>query len=141
MKTTKKHTAKPERANAFNGEEQGGADEKKTKSRISVEQYLLNNPGRHTVPRIVAATGLHIETVRRRIHDLVDKGDAINHHAGRHHAEYQHREHWTREQNINRREPITNAGMPNGSQAYWAKHMAAFRAEPRQCAGKASGVA
>lgn len=121
-------TIKP-RTNKFNGSERPAS--KLSTERDSIEQFLLDHPGQHTVQQIADATGLSVETVRRRAGAAAFEGAVVNRNAGHTPAKYQHRDHWKREQMVSRREPITNAGMPNGSTAWWAKHMAAFNTPPR----------
>lgn len=121
-----KRTARP---NSFNGEARTTAQT--SAERAAIEQHLLDNPGHHTTAQIAAATGISEKIARARIATAVFDGQLVNRNPGTRPAMYQHIDHWRREQIVNRREPITNACMPNGSTSYWAKHMTAFNTPPR----------
>lgn len=121
-----KRTARP---NSFNGEARPTT--KVSAERQVIEQYLLDNPGHHTIQQLADATGIHLRTVRARMTTMVFDNTAINRNHGSPPGRYQHIEHWKREQLVTRREPITNACMPNGSTSYWRKHMTAFNTPPR----------
>lgn len=122
-------TRKTARANSFNGEAR--ATSQMTPERVLVEQYLLNNAGHYTVDQIAQATGISTKQARNKVRQLIVENIAVNTRPGTWPATYRHREHHQREQMVNRREPITNACMPNGSTSYWRKHMTAFNTPPR----------
>lgn len=122
-------TKKTSRPNSFNGEARSTA--KTSQERIAIEQFLHSNDGQHTVTHIAEGTGIALHIVRARIATAVFDGHVINRNPGSVPAMYQHIEHWKREQMVNRREPITNASMPTGSQSYWSKQMQRFNAPPR----------
>lgn len=121
-----KRTARP---NSFNGEARATA--KVSAERQAIEQYLLNNPGQHTTQQVAEATGILIHTVRARMATMASDNTVVNRNHGSTPGLFQHISHWKREQMVSRREPITNACMPNGSTSYWAKHMTAFNTPPR----------
>lgn len=103
--------------------------------RKAAETWLLNNPGAYTVDQIAAFIGYDREYVRKKMTNMVVDGSVINTTPDKRPPLYQHASHYheaqERANRVSRAEPITNAGMPNGSQAYWAAHMARFNANPR----------
>lgn len=122
-------TRKTARPNSFNGEARATA--KVSAERQVIEKYLLDNPGQHTNQQIADATSIPIHTVRARMCTMVSDNTAVNRNHGSTPGMFQHIDHWKREQLVTRREPITNACMPNGSTSYWAKQMAVFNTPPR----------
>lgn len=121
--------SKRPRPNSFNGEARATA--KVSAERQAIEQYLLDNPGQHTNQQIADATGVLIHTVRARMATMVADNTVVNRNHGSTPGLFQHIDHWKREHLVNRREPITNACMPNGNTSYWRKHMTAFNTPPR----------
>ena len=101
---------------------------------IALINYLIAHPGPHSVAQLCTATGYSEKLVRGRMQAARDAGEASNVAENGHPARWQHPSHAetnTRENLVNRRDPICNAGMPNGSRSYWAKQMAAFNTPPR----------
>lgn len=108
-----------------------GMPTQKSKRRQLIEQFVQNNPGTHTIASIADALQLGENSVRSHVGSAAMAGDLVNTTPGCVPAHYTHREHWQQNRVVTRRDPITNAGMPNGSRAYWQQHMAAFNEPPR----------
>jgi hypothetical protein len=100
-------------------------------TRKAIEEYLLANPGSHNAKEIAEATDKELRDVRKKLANMASDNTVVNTTPGQINCSYQHIEHWQRSQLVNRRDPITNAGMPNGTQAWWAGYMARFNAPPR----------
>ncbi len=118
--------------------------------RKAAETWLLNNPGVYTVDQIAAFIGYDREYVRKQMTNMVVDGSVINTTPDKRLPLYQYAGSPQRLKSTTVRtllvdevdefaaslttgdDPITNAGMPNGSQAYWAAHMARFKANPRE---------
>lgn len=100
--------------------------------RRRIEEFMLANAGRHSADQIAAALGEDPKAMRKKLANMVTANALINHSPGKAIGAYQHFSHWQREQVVRRDEPITNSRMPNGSQAYWAAHMARFNEPPRR---------
>lgn len=112
------------------------AERRKAKSaeRIKLVAYLHKHPGPHSVYALSIATGIAEKVVRRRMAAAQDDSEVVNTAEPHHPARWQHIRHAEiveQANRVNRRDPICNAGMPNGSREYWAKHMAAFNDPPR----------
>lgn len=122
-------TKRKARPNSFNGEARTTA--KVGETRAAVEKYLEEHRSDYSIDHIAQATGLSTYAVRKKLAEMASAGVVISTKPGSRQTTYKHRDHWLRERAVNRREPITNAVMPNGSISYWAKQMAQFNAPPR----------
>lgn len=101
----------------------------KAETRIQMEQYMLKHKGPHTVAGLAKAMKVDEADVRRRIQHLVTGLVAVNVSEGQRPTLYQHSKHYNRKQVkapnvVNRRDPVVNSKMPNGSRSYWAQQMA-----------------
>jgi len=99
--------------------------------RKRIEEFAIDNPGPHNADQIAAAVGADPKDVRKKLANMVTDNSMVNGNPGKPVGAYQHFTHWQRAQRVNRREPITNAGMPNGSTEYWRAHMDRFNEPPR----------
>lgn len=126
-------TKKKARPNSFNGETE--PDKHRSPERIAIVQYLLENPGPHSTEQLVSATGYSEDVVKSRMSTARASGEVVNTAQHGQLAKWQHHTHHrskTAQTNVvSRRNPITNAGMPNGSRTWWAEQMAQFKAAPR----------
>lgn len=122
-------TRKTARLNSFNGEARVTA--KVGETRALIEKYLEDNSGDYSTDHIATATGLSVYATRKKLAEMAAAGVVISTVPGSRRTTYKHISHWKREQLVTRREPITNAFMPNGSTSYWAKHMTALNTPPR----------
>lgn len=126
-------TKRKARPNSFNGEAE--PDRRRSPERIAIVQYLLENPGPHSTEQLASATGYCESTVKSRMSTARASGEVVNTAQHGQLAKWQHHTHHrskTAPTNVaSRRNPITNAGMPNGSRMYWARQMAQFNTAPR----------
>ena len=99
--------------------------------RKRIEEFAIDNPGPHNADQIAAAVGADGKDVRRKLANMVTDHAMVNNNPGKAVGAYQHFSHWQRAQRVDRRDPITNAGQPNGPTAYWRAHMARFNEPPR----------
>lgn len=103
--------------------------------REAAENWMLKNACAYTVDQIAAGIGHEREAVRKKLVNMAVDGTVVSLTPRRPGALYQHMTHWREQQRraglVNRREPITNASMPNGSLSFWADHMARFNTPPR----------
>jgi predicted ArsR family transcriptional regulator len=107
----------------------------KAETRIKMEQYMLKHQGPHTVAGLAKAMKCDEAEIRKRMQHLVCGLVAVNVSAGQRPTLYQHAKHHVQQAKdpnvVNRRDPVTNSVMPNGSPSYWQKHMARFNESPR----------
>jgi len=99
--------------------------------RKRIEEFAIDNPGPHNADQIAEAVGGDPKDVRRKLAHMVTDHCIVNNNPGKAVGAYQHFSHWQRAQRVDRRDPITNAGQPNGSTEYWRAHMARFNEPPR----------
>lgn len=110
---------------------------KKSELRDLMEQHMKNNKGPFTVVQLAKAIGEDEGFVRRRIQHLIVGMVAVNVSPGVRPTLYQHAIHYAKEKRkstpnlVNRRDPVVNSMMPNGSRSYWRQHMARFNEPPR----------
>lgn len=105
--------------------------------RIQMEQYTEKHKGPHTVAKLAKALNADEKEVRHRIQHLVCSLVLVNVSEGQRPTLYQHAKHYRKQVKkaeptvANRRNPIVNSMMPNGSRSYWKQHMARFNQPPR----------
>lgn len=107
----------------------------KAQNRIAIEQHMAKHKGPHTVEQIAKVVGVDVDEVRRRMQHLVCGLVVVNTTPGQRPTLYQHSKHYRKEVAdptvVNRRNPVVNSAMPNGSRSYWRQHMARFNEAPR----------
>ena len=119
------------RTNNFNGERAAKA---KSPERIRLVEYLLENPGPYTYDQLREITGYSRHIIESRLRNASEDNEVLNLAPMGKAAQWQHRTHYKPVRAadvVSRRDPICNAGMPNGSRSFWAAQMASFNTPPR----------
>lgn len=107
----------------------------KAETRVKMEEFMAKHKGPHTVAGLAKAMKAEEKEIRRRMQHLVCGMVVVNVSEGQRPTLYQHARHYKKQPKapgtVQRKDPVTNSRMPNGSRNYWREHMARFNQAPR----------
>jgi predicted ArsR family transcriptional regulator len=107
----------------------------KAETRIKMEEYMAKNEGPHTVAQLAKKMKVDEAEIRKRMQHLVCGLIVVNVSEGQRPTLYQHAKHYRKKMRdpslVDRRDPVVNSRMPNGSRDFWSQHMARFNESPR----------